>query len=216
LLDMIESLLEMAKLEAGRVELHIEPISVEQTCRGLVGLLEGIATGKGIVIRLELDKRVPIIETDPKKFQQIVFNLLSNAVKFTDPAARAAQNKDNQPGLIIVRTELLSGLDATPERVRVSVLDNGPGIAPQDQARVFQKFQQLEGGHTKRYQGTGLGLAICKELSALLGGDIQLVSEVGRGSMFSLIVPVSSPRTADTHGPDDTIGTEHHASMMPA
>lgn len=193
LLEMIESLLQMAKLEAGRVEVQPETISIEQVCQGLVGLLEGIARGKGIVIRLEMAPDLPLIETDARKFQQIVFNLLSNAVKFTDPSAREDARKGNQPGLIIVRAEILAGAPpgADGERhVRVSVLDNGPGIAPEDQPKVFEKFRQLEGGHTRRHQGTGLGLAICKELAELLQGEIQLFSEVGRGSMFSLILPL--------------------------
>jgi signal transduction histidine kinase len=83
--------------------------------------------------------------------------------------------------------------------VRVSGLDTGPGIAPEDQQRIFEKFEQLEGGHTRRHAGTGLGLAIAKELTQMLQGEIQVESEVGRGAMFSVILPVTmdSERAAE-------------------
>jgi signal transduction histidine kinase len=129
---------------------------------------------------------LPLVETDVKKFQQVIFNLLSNAVKFSDPAV----NK-GRPGHVKVRAETLPEAEGLGERVRVSVLDNGPGIPPEDQERVFGKFERVKAGHTTETGGTGLGLAICKELTRVLQGDLQLVSEVGSGSMFSLIVPLS-------------------------
>ena len=86
------------------------------------------------------------------------------------------------------------GPEGGQEQVRISVIDTGPGIAQEDQARLFQKFQQLDGSHTREFAGTGLGLAICKELAHILQGEIQLVSEVGRGSMFSLILPLKVDR----------------------
>lgn len=94
---------------------------------------------------------------------------------------------------VTLRAERLFGRGADDhgeERVRVSVLDTGPGIAPEDQLVIFEKFRQLETGHTKRHAGTGLGLAISKEFSHMLQGEIQLQSEPGRGSMFSLILPM--------------------------
>ncbi|MEZ6318795.1 MAG: HAMP domain-containing sensor histidine kinase [Phycisphaerales bacterium] len=181
LLEMIESLLEMAKIEAGRVEVNPEPMVLPEVCEGLVGLIYPLAHKKGIDVEVELDPDLPVVETDVKKFQQIVFNLLSNAVKFT--AREAAR------GEVRLRAERLPDAGAG-ERVRVSVIDNGPGIPREEQDRVFGKFQQLEGGHTKRHPGTGLGLAIVRELTTILQGEVQLVSEVGRGSMFSVILPV--------------------------
>ena len=193
LLALIESLLEMAKLEAGRTELNIEAINPVDACQGLVGLIHPQANQKGVQVRLEAIGEVPLIETDARKFQQVVFNLLSNAVKFTPEGEGGGAG-----GEVIVRVERLREPDADPgrspggeprEQVRISVIDNGPGISLEDQKRVFEKFEQLESGHTRGHSGAGLGLAIVRELVDVLQGEIQLVSEPGRGSMFSVILP---------------------------
>lgn len=183
LLEMIESLLEMAKIEAGRVELNLAPMSLNDTCQALVGLIHPLARKKGITVRLDVSLDLPIVETDAKKFQQIIFNLLSNAVKFT--------GNENDQGEIILRAETMRDDGTGEDRVRISVIDNGEGIAPADQKRIFDKFQQVDSSHTRKHAGTGLGLAIVMELSRLLQGEIQLVSELGSGSMFSLIIPTS-------------------------
>ncbi|MEQ9207033.1 MAG: HAMP domain-containing sensor histidine kinase [Phycisphaerales bacterium] len=185
LLEMIESLLEMAKIEAGRVELNIAPMNISDTCQALVGLIHPLARKKDIKVMLDLADDIPLVETDAKKFQQIVFNLLSNAVKFTGESATGAQ------GEITLRAERLPDDDSGTDRLRVSVIDNGQGIAPDDQKRIFDKFQQVDSGHTRVHAGTGLGLAIVSELTRLLQGEIQLVSEIGAGSMFSLILPAT-------------------------
>ncbi|MEZ6244243.1 MAG: HAMP domain-containing sensor histidine kinase [Phycisphaerales bacterium] len=202
LLELIESLLEMAKLEAGKIDLDIQPINAVDACQGLVGMIHPQATQKGVDVRLEAPGEVPLIETDARKFQQVVFNLLSNAVKFSS-------DLDNPPrrGEVVVRVERLREAhapDDAPERIRVSVIDNGPGIAHEDQARVFEKFQQLDSGHTRGHTGAGLGLAIVRELVAVLQGEIQLVSEVGRGSMFSVILPRRlDPTRVDEQGAEN-------------
>lgn len=185
LLEMIESLLEMAKLEAGRVEVKVGPMSVGQTCESLVALIDPLAKRKGLEVSLDVRTDVPIIQTDVKKFSQIVFNLLSNAVKFTAGTA-------DHRGKIILRAERLapSGLEADDARVRVSVIDNGPGISPEDQKRLFEKFSRLDRDRDGTQPGTGLGLAISRELASVIQADIQLVSQEGHGSMFSLIAPL--------------------------
>jgi len=183
LLEMIESLLEMAKIEAGRVELDITPMNIADTCQALVGLIHPLARKKDIKVTLDLEDDIPLVETDAKKFQQIVFNLLSNAVKFT------GDNASGTPGEITLRAERLPDDDTDTDRLRVSIIDNGQGIAPSDQKKIFDKFQQVDSSHTRTHAGTGLGLAIVSELTRLLQGEIQLVSEIGSGSMFSLILP---------------------------
>jgi two-component system, NarL family, sensor histidine kinase BarA len=188
LLDLINSLLEMARIEAGKLEVTVAPMNLRETCQGVLGLIAPLADRKHLELRLEADGDLPPIETDAKKFQQIIFNFLSNAVKFT-PSTDAGAG--GSPGRITLRAEMLPGRGADSEdRVRVSVIDTGPGIAPEDQTRLFQKFTQLDGTKTREHSGTGLGLAISKELSQVLQGEIQLVSEPGRGSMFSLILPL--------------------------
>ena len=189
LLEMINELLTMARLDAGTVELHIQPTTVGETCADLLTLIRPIADRRSIRLVLQLqaarggftdapgDASLPTVETDPQKFQQIIFNFLSNAVKFTP-----------ESGQVTLRAERLQSADGEA-RVRISVLDTGPGIPPDQHRAIFEKFTQLDQGPTKKHQGTGLGLAIAREFATMLGGEIQLVSDIGRGSMFSLILP---------------------------
>ena len=188
LLEMIESLLEMAKIEAGRVDLNLAVINLADNCQALVGLIHPLARKKGIDVRLDISQDLPLIETDPKKFQQIVFNLLSNAVKFT------GNDAGGPGGEIILRAEPIRDDSSGVDRVRISVIDNGDGIAGEDQKRIFDKFHQVDSSHTRSHTGTGLGLAIVLELTRLLQGEIQLESQLGSGSMFSVIVPTSIDR----------------------
>lgn len=199
LLEMINGLLEMAKIEAGKYELRIEKTNVGELCEALVGLIFPLASKKGIKVNIEIAPDLPLIETDPKKYRQIIFNFLSNAVKFTPGAGEVGAGSKSE---ITLRAERVVGTipaaasePAPGDRIRVSVIDSGPGIAPEDQSRIFEKFQQLSRGHAREHAGTGLGLTICKELAAVLQGEIQLVSDVGRGSMFSVLVPLAPDPT---------------------
>lgn len=186
LLAMINSLLDMAKIEAGKIEIDRRPVSLREACEGLLALGYPLAQKKGIQLKLELQDDLPVVETDPKKLQQILFNFLSNAVKFTP-----APERTGREAIVTLRAESLPETGSSPAtpRVRISVIDNGPGISPEDQAHIFEKFHQLDNSHTREHTGTGLGLAISKELASVLQGEIHLVSELGRGSMFSLILP---------------------------
>ena len=195
LLELINGILEMAKAEAGKMDLRLELMTVRDTCEALLALIRPLADRGGVELVLDVAPEIPNIETDISKFQQIVFNLLSNAVKFTgEKAADERAAGVNTVARVTLRAERLFGRAseglAAEDRVRISVLDTGPGIAPEDQRRIFDKFQQLDTGHTRRHAGTGLGLAICKDLSAMLQGEIQVESEPGRGSMFSVILPM--------------------------
>jgi signal transduction histidine kinase len=196
LLEMIEGLLEMAKVEAGKLDLRLEPMNVRDACEALVALIRPLADRGGVELNAEITPDVPNITTDAKKFQQIVFNLLSNAVKFTSEKAADEKSSGKTPvARVTLRAERLVGRGSegveAQDRVRISVLDTGPGIAPEDQKRIFQKFEQLDTGHTRRHAGTGLGLAICKELTAMLQGEVHVESELGRGAMFSVILPMA-------------------------
>jgi len=196
LLAMINSLLEMAKIEAGRVDLSLERMSLHDTCRGLLGLIFPLAQKRGIELKLEVPEDLPLVVTDSKKFQQIIFNFLSNAVKFTEPAERTGRT----PQITLRAEKLVTSEPGAETRFRISVIDNGRGISPEDQGRIFEKFVQADGGHTREHAGTGLGLAISKELATLLHGEIQVVSEIGRGSMFSVIIPaeITGPAARET------------------
>lgn len=191
LLELIESLLEMAKIEAGRVNIQTERVAMGPFCEALVGMIHPLASRKGVSVSLDLADDLPIVTTDAKKLRQVVFNFLSNAVKFIEPAERTGR-----PGLVVLRAERLRPADDDGEdRLRICVIDTGPGIAREDQSRIFEKFTQAEGGHTRSAEGVGLGLSIAHELAALIGGEIQLVSDVGRGSMFSVVIPVELAET---------------------
>lgn len=192
LLTMINELLQMAKIEAGNIEMHVQPVNVGETCEALVGLIKPLADRKNLRLELQLQgsreegftqdatrSDLPAIETDQQKFHQVIFNFLSNAVKFTP-----------DEGEVILRADRVIGADGEP-RVRVSVLDTGPGIPADMREHIFEKFSQIDSGPTKSHQGTGLGLSIAREFAQLLQGEIQVLSESGRGSMFSLIVPLT-------------------------
>ena len=186
LLALINSILEMARIEAGKVDVKVERMNLHDACEGLLGLIQPLADKRGVVLTLEVAEDVPGVMTDVKRFQQIVFNFLANAVKFVEPESRTGR----VPQVTLRAERLVTSATAAEERVRVSVIDNGPGIPREDQQRIFEKFYQRDAGHTKEHTGTGLGLAISKELAQILQCEIQLVSEPGGGSMFSLIMPL--------------------------
>ena len=229
LLDLINGLLEMAKVEAGKMELTVTPVNLKELCETHLAMIKPLADKRQVELRYEplnIDDLAPI-QTDARKLQQILYNLTSNAIKFTADYAdgKAAQMAQMDPdaaaqlsriAVVTLRVEHLvarvnDGEGAAPSdsapgaaggiggHVRISVLDTGPGIAPADQARIFEKFTQLDGGHQRKHAGTGLGLSIAKELTQLLQGEIQVHSEVGRGAMFSVILPMrlSEERTAE-------------------
>ncbi|MFM9957092.1 MAG: ATP-binding protein [Phycisphaerales bacterium] len=182
LLEMINDLLAMARIEAGNIDVSVQELNVGEACEGLLALIKPLADKKSVKLVLQLpgerEGGLPEIQTDRKKLEQVVFNFLSNAVKFTP-----------ENGVVTLRAEQLRGSDGG-RSVRVSVLDTGPGIPRDQHAFVFERFTQIDGSRTREHHGTGLGLAIAKEFAELLQGEIQLESEPGRGSMFSLIVPL--------------------------
>ncbi|MFP4145327.1 MAG: ATP-binding protein [Phycisphaeraceae bacterium] len=179
LLDLINDLLDLAKIEAGRMELNVAPISISDTCEGLVNLIRPQADPRHLVLKQKIDAGVPIVQTDAGKLQQILFNFLSNAVKFTPPG-----------GEVTIAAAALPPLPAEDQpRVRISVSDTGPGIAPEDHERIFEKFTQLDASVTRQHMGTGLGLTISRELADMLQGRIEVDSELGQGATFSVTIP---------------------------
>ena len=180
LLDLITELLDLAKIEAGRVELRLATVSIRDTCEGLANLIKPQAEKRGAKLLVKVQPNLPPCETDAGKLQQILFNFLSNAIKFSPP-----------DGTVTLTAELGESSPAQGvARLHLSVRDEGPGIAPQDQERVFEKFSQLEASVTREHGGTGLGLTISRELAQLLGGEIKLDSAPDEGAKFTLIIPV--------------------------
>ena len=181
LLNMINDLLDLAKAEAGKIQLRIEKTSIPHLLEGLVAFFSPLTEQKMIKVRLDTPDDLPLVQTDSQKVQQILYNLLSNAVKFTP-----------ERGRVQIRAQLLD--DTT---VRISVTDTGPGISPEQQQQIFEKFHQLDGSITRRGEGTGLGLAICKQLADLLAASVSLESKEDEGSTFILDLPVNIKRTEE-------------------
>jgi two-component system, NarL family, sensor histidine kinase BarA len=175
LLNMINDLLDLAKTQAGKMELHVEPVSVPQLLESLESSLSLLARKKKIRIRTNVAEGIPIVTTDGGKVQQVLYNFLSNAVKFTPPR-----------GSIELRAEILA-----EKTLRIAVRDTGYGIAEEDQKKIFDKFRQVDGSLTRESTGSGLGLAISKELAQMLAGSVGMESEVGVGSTFWLDIPTT-------------------------
>lgn len=183
LLDLINDLLDLAKIEAGRMDIRIGQMSLADTGEGLINLIRPQADKKEIDLSLRIPTSIPLIQTDAGKFQQIIFNFLSNAVKFT-PA---------KGSITLLASPMCPDPDSDPTHVRVSVTDTGLGIPKDQQKKIFEKFTQLDSTHTREYSGTGLGLTISQELASLLCSEVELDSEPGQGSTFSLIIPLEFP-----------------------
>jgi two-component system, NarL family, sensor histidine kinase BarA len=174
LLDLINDLLDLAKIEAGRMDVRSEPLSVGDVFEGLINLLKPLAEAKGLNIVTAVAADVPIIQTDPAKLQQVLYNFLSNAIKFSPQGGRV---------------DLAAAMEG-PDHVRIGVTDGGPGIEPEKHEMIFEKFRQIDGSVTRQHSGTGLGLAISKELTALLSGSIGVQSAPGEGACFWITLPL--------------------------
>ncbi len=171
LLDLINDLLDLSKIEAGQKELTLVTVSVEDVCQACLSLVREQADGKGLQLSLVVEPDTKTCTADERRLQQILLNLVSNAVKFTDT------------GSVTLRVNKASGY------IQFAVNDTGIGIAESDWETLFQPFQQVDGGLSRKYQGTGLGLAKARNLARLHGGDITLKSELGQGSCFTLLLP---------------------------
>ncbi len=177
LLEMINELLDMAKIEAGRMEVNVESTSIGDLIEGIVAIMRPQAESKDLSIEVAIGNNVPLIETDPGKVQQILYNYLSNAIKFSPPGSSVS-----------LRAERIVRPDRSPG-VRVEVTDAGPGIPEDMQDTVFEKFRQIDASHTREHPGTGLGLAICRELAEMLGASVSFVSTPGQGATFVVELP---------------------------
>lgn len=178
LLMIINDVLDIARIEAGRMPLHLTRLAPADVVREVLSELEPLIVRSGLDVRSRIGANVPVLRTDRAKVKQIVMNLVSNALKFTPK------------GSVVISVRL----GRRRSEVSVSVADTGIGIAAADQENVFQAFRQVDSSPTRPYGGTGLGLAISRRLARLLGGDIRLTSEIGRGSTFKLTLPTKGAR----------------------
>ncbi len=184
LLALINDMLDLSKIEAGGLEVRSREVSPISVAQQVVALLRDRARARGLALELELARDLPAaVWTDPVRLQQILVNLLGNAIKFTE-----------QGGIRVV-VSLES--EAPVEQLRFDVIDSGIGIAPADRERVFEPFSQVDATESRRYGGTGLGLAISQRLAEQLGGALSLASEIGRGSVFTLRLPLREPSPSE-------------------
>ncbi len=176
LLSLINDILDMAKIEAGKMTLHYEPVDLIEVCEDAIRLMRGKAQDSGLTLSLQAPE-LPEIDADYRGLKQVMLNLISNAVKFTP-----------EGGEITVALSRLG-----PDRVRIAVTDTGIGIAAEDLARLAQPFEQVEGQHSKTTQGTGLGLSLTKALIELHHGEMLMESEPGVGTTVSFDIPMKRP-----------------------
>jgi signal transduction histidine kinase len=172
LLSLINDILDLAKIEAGRMELDLARFDPAQAIDNTLTLIRERATRQGIALTLEAATDIGECVADARKFKQIMLNLLSNAVKFTPEGGRVS-----------VRARRANG------GLEIAVSDTGIGIAEADQKLVFEEFRQASGDYLKKSEGTGLGLALTRSFVELHGGRISLQSEVGKGSTFTFTLP---------------------------
>jgi signal transduction histidine kinase len=173
LLSLINDILDLAKIEAGRMELDLEDFDLAQAIDNAVVLVRERATRKGLVLETALAPALGAVRADQRKIKQVLLNLLSNAVKFTPEGGR-----------VEVRAE------RADDHVEVSVSDTGIGIAVEDQETVFEEFRQVGTDYAKKHEGTGLGLTLSRKFVELHGGRIAVKSRLGDGSTFTFTLPV--------------------------
>ncbi|HEV3202916.1 MAG TPA: ATP-binding protein [Gemmataceae bacterium] len=173
LLNLINDILDLAKIEAGKMQVRLEEFSIHDVGEGILNMFRPLAEKKNIDLRGTIDPEIPLLRQDVGKLQQILSNLLSNAIKFTPEGGRVS-----------LRAK------ADPLHLILTVTDTGVGIASDEKDLVFEKFRQSGNPLTREHAGTGLGLSIVRELAKLLGGNVTLESELGQGSTFTVKLPL--------------------------
>ena len=173
LLELVNDLLDLAKVEAGKVDIRPSAFTVAELFGGLRGALRPLLTSPAVELIFDIPDKVPNLFTDEAKVTQILRNLISNALKFTEQG----------------EVRVTATFDVERKRVNLCVRDTGIGIAPKDHARIFEEFSQVETKIQKRVKGTGLGLPLSRSLAELLGGELILESVLGQGSVFTLSIP---------------------------
>jgi signal transduction histidine kinase len=188
LLQLINDVLDLAKIESGKIEIRPEPMAPGKLVIEVRDVLRGLAAERRTKIYVRIDDRLTGVSLDPAKFKQVLYNYLSNAIKFTPEGGR------------VVVSVTAQGTD----QLRIDVEDTGIGVREDDLHRLFIEFQQLDPGTAKKYAGTGLGLAVTKRIVEAQGGTVAVKSALGRGSTFSAVLPRATPAssTAKAHRGD--------------
>lgn len=178
LLQMINDILDLSKVESGKLELKYEEFEIGKAIEAVLITLKGLANKKSLTIETMIHNPCDRLVADLTKFKQMLYNLLSNAIKFTP-----------EKGNITLHT---TSLKREKDFIEIKVMDTGIGIAPEDYSKIFVEFSQVDSSHSRKYEGTGLGLALTKKLVEMHGGKIGFESKVGAGSTFYFILPVNT------------------------
>jgi len=187
LLDIIDDILDLSRVEAGKVEMKVEPTSVKEVVREGLAMVQMKARNHNISLSMDVEDGLEV-PADPRMLKQILFNLLSNAVKFTPDGGSVKVTAKRAKAEELPKRPETEGLEG--EWAVVSVSDTGIGIAPEDQDRIWREFEQVDNELSRRYEGTGLGLPLTKRLVELHGGRIWVESEPGKGSTFTFVLPL--------------------------
>jgi PAS domain S-box-containing protein len=181
LLSLINDILDVAKIESGQVSLDYSQVSVRQLCSSSLSFVKQQAFNKNIQLHTEIPSNLATISVDEVRIRQVLINLLTNAVKFT-----------LEGGTVNLTVSLLSQENSSPNYLRIAVTDTGIGISPENVAKLFKPFVQIDGALNRRQTGTGLGLALVKQIVELHGGKVGLTSELGVGSCFTIDLPYTN------------------------
>ena len=191
LLGLINDVLDLSKVESGKMEVYAESFDVAEMIREVAATVQGLVEKKGNTLKLRLAPNLGAMHSDVTKIRQVLLNLLSNAAKFTEG------------GAIILKAERVSGVEEA-DWLAFAVHDTGIGMTEEQLAKLFQRFQQADASTTRKFGGTGLGLSLTRVFSVMLGGDVEVSSEAGRGSTFTVRLPVTyePTRAAEQQPPE--------------
>jgi len=186
LLEVINDILDLSRIEAGRLELELQVVFIDEVVQSAIDLIRERVQEQSLTLEVEVEPSLEYFVADSRRLKQILLNLLSNAIKFT-PVGTV--------GLKVYKSRLL--LEGRPiDRINFLVWDTGIGIDPAEQGQLFSPFSQIDSSLSRQYQGTGLGLAIARKLAELHGGCITLESSKGQGARFTLSLPLLSSSEA--------------------
>lgn len=204
LLDLINDILDLAKIESGTTTLNLSEINIHQLCESCLQLVRPQAMRKGIQLRAEIAPNLETVVADERQLRQLLLNLLSNAVKFT-----------NSGGAVLLKASQQGSM------LSLAVSDTGIGIAEKDMPKLFLPFSQVDSNLTRRYSGTGLGLALVKRIAELHGGTVSVTSELGKGSCFTVLIPFlqgekssGTAETAKEHQDSDSLPLQQRNRLI--
>ncbi len=200
LLSLINDILDLSKVEAGKMQLDLEPVAVSSLFENSLSVVREKAAARQIRLRMDAGAEVGVMLADARKVKQIAYNLLSNAVKFTGEggevtlrARRVSRDSIDARGRLASDADARSDAEDITDFLEISVRDTGIGVAPEALERLFKPFSQIDSGLSRKFEGTGLGLAMVKQLAALHGGFVAVESTVGVGSCFTVWLPFRVP-----------------------